>query len=247
MHLGKVGKGSEGLELLRYIQSVASHRVVSYAWTSDTSVVVEAEALEAGAYNVFYNGVDSAERLELYTKRSQVIKLVRRSAEDDLTGLYNFRTFSYLVKAQMKTARARGRTEVFSLLWIDVDNFKSVNDDHGYLVADELLKIIGVVLREHVRPSDYPCRKSGDEFLVLLPDVDESVAFEVGTKLQREIKKVFVVDNAGKQVSRSISFGIGQIRREEITVDLESSFKKLLNLADLGPKGLKATRQYERR
>jgi len=197
---------------------------------------------------VFYKGMDPVELLIYYVENFQVIRLVRQSSGDDLTGLYDFKTFKELARAQLKTARDRKRIHVFSLLLIDVDDFKHVNDDHGYLVGDELLRAIGAVLKKSVRPSDYICHKSGDEFLILLPDANENTAFVVGKKLQKKVSEIILIDSIGKEVSRTISFGVGQIQREEITEeDLDSSLGELLNRADVGPRGLKVHRQYERR
>lgn len=236
-----------GFDLLHYVKTVARHRVVPYAYTGDSSVLVETRALEAGAYHVFHKGVDPLERLALYVEHSQVLKLVRNSAEDDLTGLYNFKTFRYFVTAELKTARARTHPEVFSLILIDVDHFKGVNDTHGYLHGDEALKRVGTVLKEHVRPSDHPCRKSGDEFIVVLPDADENAAFRAGKKLQEEVAASPVMGKSGQEFSFSISFGVGQIRRDEIEPDVESSFDELILRADTGIRGLKAMRAHERR
>ena len=96
---------------------------------------------------------------------------------DDLTGLYNQR---YLPMAlDLEIARARREQQAFTLLFLDVDFFKSVNDGRGHWVGSRLLNEIGKVLRGQVRACDYCFRYGGDEFIVLLGNVDATVAVNV--------------------------------------------------------------------
>src|SRR5688500_11423732 len=182
IHL-KGGKKS-GLDLLRYIQENASHRVVAYAFTGETSLLVEAKALQAGAINVFHKSVDQIDRLVVYAEESLVARLVRRWAEDDLTGPDNFHGFRRAVKAEMAASRDReDHPPVSSLLFSDADKFKNINDTYGHLAGDMALKEIARVLRANVRPIDHLCRKGGVEFLVWLSGADEESALEVGRHL----------------------------------------------------------------
>src|SRR5688572_22209171 len=183
------GKKS-GLDLLRYIQDNASHRVVAYAFTGEQSLLVEAKALQAGAINVFHKSVDQIDRLVVYAEESLVARLVRRWAEDDLTGLDNFHGFRRAVKAEMAASRDRKDSHypaVSSLLFIDADRFKAINDTYGHLAGDMALKEIARVLRARVRPTDHLCRKGGDEFLVWLSGADEQKAMEVGEDIRAAI------------------------------------------------------------
>src|SRR5688500_1826471 len=168
IHL-KGGKKS-GLDLLRYIQDNASHRVVAYAFTGEQSLLVEAKALQAGAINVFHKSVDQIDRLDVYAEESLVSRLVRRWAEDDMTGLDNFHGFRRAVKAALAAARDRKESHpaVSSLLFIDAVSFKGINDTYGHLVGDMVLTEIARGLRANVRPTDHLCRKGGDEFFVWL-------------------------------------------------------------------------------
>ena len=233
IHL-KGGKKS-GLDLLRYIQENASHRVVAYAFTGETSLLVEAKALQAGAINVFHKSVDQIDRLVVYAEESLVSRLVRRWAEDDLTGLDNFHAFRRAVLAEMTSARDRHERQhpsVFSLLFIDADRFKAINDTHGHLAGDMALREIARVLRGSVRPTDHLCRKGGDEFLVWLPGADERKALEVGQEIQKAIAATTIRTESGDAIGFSVSVGTGQVGREDIGDDVEQVLEGLIARAN---------------
>lgn len=225
------GDSKSGLDLLRYIQEFASHRVVPYAFTGETSLLVETKALQAGAINVFHKSVDQIDRLVVYAEESLVARLVRRWAEDDLTGLDNFHGFRRAVLAELTTARDRPdekHPEVFSLMFIDVDRFKQINDNHGHMIGDEALKAIASALRKSVRPTDHLCRKGGDEFLVWLPGADEGRAREIGEALRGEVASHAVENEDGEPVSFTVSVGAAQLQRDEIGDDVDETLEELI-------------------
>jgi diguanylate cyclase (GGDEF)-like protein len=106
----------------------------------------------------------------------------RQAAYDDLTGLANRRT-AYDMLAAM-TARAGRMDTNLSVLMFDLDHFKRVNDDYGHAIGDAVLRNVGDVLRATVRRTDLAARVGGEEFLVLLPDADESAAELVAQRLR---------------------------------------------------------------
>jgi diguanylate cyclase (GGDEF)-like protein len=114
-------------------------------------------------------------------------------------------------------------------------------------LSDEVLKEVSNVLRTNVRPLDHPCRKSGDEFLVLLPGVEHDEALEIGNKLEKLVASSLVHDSRTRSdISFTISYGVGTIRREEIGV-VADAFKLLIKRADvIGPDSLKSRRKYRR-
>lgn len=233
-----------GLDLLRYIQDNASHRVVAYAFTGESSLLVEAKALQAGAINVFHKSVDQIERLVVYAEESLVSRLVRRWAEDDLTGLDNFHGFRRAVKAEMAASRDRkdSHPPVSSLLFIDADKFKGINDTFGHLAGDMALKEIARILRANVRPTDHLCRKGGDEFLVWLSGADETAATEVGQHLRDAIAATKLVTESGQAIPVSVSVGASQIRREEIGPDVDLMLEDLIARANRNEMVMKARR-----
>jgi len=108
------------------------------------------------------------EKLEELDRASA--ELERLSSIDTLTGLANTRRF----RECLATAAARVRLQGdLSLIMLDVDHFKSFNDEHGHQAGDEVLAIVGEVMRELGRPTDTPARYGGEEFAVILPGTTE--------------------------------------------------------------------------
>ena len=239
------GGKKSGLDLLRYIQDNASHRVVAYAFTGESSLLVEAKALQAGAINVFHKSVDQIDRLVVYAEESLVSRLVRRWAEDDLTGLDNFHAFRRAVKAEMAASRDRKDSHypaISSLLFVDADKFKAINDTHGHLTGDMALKEIARALRGRVRPTDHLCRKGGDEFLVWLSGADEKRAMEIGEELRKDIAAAALTTESGEPIPISVSVGASQVRREEIGDDVDQVLEDLISRANRDEMVMKSRR-----
>lgn len=123
------------------------------------------------------------EKLEELDRASA--ELERLSSMDALTGLANTRRF----RECLATAAARVRLQGdLSLIMLDVDHFKSFNDEHGHQAGDEVLAIVGEVMRELGRPTDTPARYGGEEFAVILPGTTEAEALEVAEHLRRSLE-----------------------------------------------------------
>lgn len=124
---------------------------------------------------------------------------------DSLTGLPNRMLFSVVLKKTLKVAR-REHQKV-GILFIDLDNFKPVNDEYGHSVGDELLKHVAKRMKNAVRMSDMVCRIGGDEFLALIPGVqDEVVALNVAEKIRSHLSTAFLI--ADHRINISCSIGI---------------------------------------
>lgn len=106
-------------------------------------------------------------------------RLRRLSERDGLTGLFNRRTFF----ERLEEALSRPETGPSALLYVDLDNFKAVNDLHGHQQGDAVLKAIGTLLTNGVRPGDLPGRLGGDEFVLWLGRTDEERAMAVAQRL----------------------------------------------------------------
>ncbi|MGC4120669.1 MAG: GGDEF domain-containing protein [Myxococcales bacterium] len=117
-------------------------------------------------------------RDELAALRSQAELAYR----DALTGLYNRRHFEERLAQELALSRRTGRPG--SLLVVDLDDFKRVNDERGHLAGDEVLRQVASFLRAHLRTEDVICRTGGDEFAVLLPQTDESGVLQLIQRLR---------------------------------------------------------------
>lgn len=127
---------------------------------------------------------------------------------DEITGLYNQRKLSQdLEDAVIKHEK---EDETFSIMFIDVDHFKSVNDNYGHVVGSKLLQDIGEVLSLILRASDHIYRYGGDEFVVIMPTVDIKTVHDIASRVLVKIKnKSFQIDN-GETYKLSVSIGIAE-------------------------------------
>src|SRR6185436_31096 len=162
-------------------------------------------------------------------RRSQM-RIEFLATHDSLTGLPN----RILARDRFghAIALARRHQTMAALVFLDLDNFKNVNDSLGHPRGDELLRTVGDRLIKVLRSSDTVCRQGGDEFLILLGDVrDSSDVAEIGMKLLEQLAAPFLLD--GLQLSTSGSMGIAMYP------DDGSDFDALLKKADMAMYGAK--------
>ena len=156
---------------------------------SDTTTQLEAPAedlainaaLRLGLYSLVSWGVDTIGAL--------LEQLQEASRTDSLTGLAN--RHSFLSRGTEEIERARRTLRPFSLLFLDLDGFKSVNDRFGHAAGDALLRRVGAVLRAQMRSIDVPARLGGDEFAVLLPETDGEGARRAAVSLHLNLQREF--------------------------------------------------------
>ena len=140
-------------------------------------------------------------------------KLAHMASNDGLTGLRNRRMFDLDVEAQQE----RG-DQPTAMLMIDIDHFKSFNDEHGHAVGDEVLRKVGAVLAQQLRKGDVAYRYGGEEFCVLLPSTDAREAAAVGERIRRSIETIMLTVDA--KVTASVGVAAGDAEELETTIDL---------------------------
>ncbi len=236
----KLQEGSEnGVELLRRIQEEASDRVIAYMWTGYLTREIEEEAIAAGADGAFTKA-DSIERLLLYTTRAGVpLKRLMASTTDFLTGLLNPRSFwdkgAKMLRGAMREAKSpklqRRYPDDATLLAMDMDHFKKVNDVHGHDAGTRTIQAVGHAIQGSIRDSDFSCRYGGDEFLVLLPGETLATAESVKYQIRQAVTSVEVFGPSGARIEPSITIEGAHIKREEIT-DPDEDFDNLFKRAD---------------
>lgn len=128
------------------------------------------------------------------------------SITDDLTGLYNHRLLKTQLERELKLAQRYGK--FFSVILLDLDNFKDYNDNFGHLEGDEALRKIGDILKKNTRTSDFPSRYGGDEFAVICPNTTLEEAVFVASKLQETVSN-FHFRGAGKDKHFKITMSAG--------------------------------------
>ncbi len=125
---------------------------------------------------------------------------------DDLTGLYNARHFQDILEYEIERAQ-RYKSQV-SLMFFDLDRFKSVNDTFGHLVGSRMISEVGQLVRQHIRSSDRGARYGGDEYIIVLPNTGKQGAMTVaGNMLDRFHSHKFMTDS-GTRIPITASFGV---------------------------------------
>src|SRR3981189_2458656 len=125
---------------------------------------------------------------------------------DDCTSLYNARHMSFILETEIY--RSQRYDYEFSIVFIDLDHFKQVNDTHGHLVGSRLLAEIGNAMKEHCRLIDFAFRYGGDEFVVLLPQTSKENALNVARRLPTLIRENKWLCSAGLVVYVTASMGV---------------------------------------
>jgi diguanylate cyclase (GGDEF)-like protein len=130
---------------------------------------------------------------------------------DTLTGLYN-RHYLFTVLEDEVARCYRGTRYTFSMLMMDVDNFKAFNDTYGHPEGDRVLSSFGKLLKEVLRKSDRAFRYGGEEFVVILPDTDQTIAYIIGERIRCAFsERAFLVGqgfDGGGSVFKTVSVGI---------------------------------------
>jgi diguanylate cyclase (GGDEF)-like protein len=133
----------------------------------------------------------------------QALKLL--SERDDMTGLKNKRSFKTALMTEFNTAVRYART--FSIVMIDADNLKQVNDSYGHGAGDRLIELISSAIEQSLRTSDVIARYGGDEFVVLMPETNCQAAKEAAEKIRLAIQNS-AFDMRGERVTTTVSVGV---------------------------------------
>lgn len=136
---------------------------------------------------------------------------------DDCTGLFNARHLYTLLDEQV-ALRAQKRPVPFSLLFLDLDRFKQVNDTHGHLVGSSLLAEVGGLLRRLAGPENAAFRYGGDEFVVLMPSLKKASALTLTTALCMGLRGAAFLSGEGLNLHVSGSFGLASYPEDGATV-----------------------------
>ena len=147
------------------------------------------------------------------------------SVTDDLTGLYNSRYLNLVLRRESKRASRSGRP--LSLLFMDLDGFKGVNDTHGHLAGSKALVEAGVIIRSSARETDVAARFGGDEFSVILPDTGREGAVSVAERIRERINAWEFLASDGLSIHLTASIGVATLP------DVAASAEELLRAADV--------------
>lgn len=161
---------------------------------------VRAIGLE-GVLSMLVNVIVSAKAIYEYTKEMEYF-----ATRDSLTELFNKRVFWELLAYEIE--KAKRHNHKFTLMFIDLDDFKLINDVYGHIFGDSFLKLIGKIIRENVRRGDIVCRFGGDEFVCILSNADIEQAYLIANRVRQAIKEASLTSPKGVKVTTTSSMGL---------------------------------------
>lgn len=147
---------------------------------------------------------DLHKRIQALEKENDNLKSLLLT--DELTGLYNKRFF--YIQLEVEASRVRRTGQPCTLLMMDVDNFKLLNDTFGHDAGDRFLERLGGIIKQDLRVTDYPCRFGGDEFSVIMPGSNINESFLMAKRIQSSVTKLVKTTHADIMEHLSASFGL---------------------------------------
>ncbi|MEA3383556.1 MAG: diguanylate cyclase [Campylobacterota bacterium] len=145
------------------------------------------------------------------------------ASTDHMTKLYNRRYFTKISEHTLDLAK-RDKNYV-SVIILDIDKFKNINDTYGHQIGDEVIIELANKLREFQRKSDIVCRYGGEEFVILLPNTSIDGAFKVAQKIRKDIELLSIKVDNNKDLNFTISLGVSQVSFDD-EINIEASLKR---------------------
>jgi len=225
--------GTDGITLTKNIKKKYNLDVI--VLTGYSSEYSYEDAIRNGASDLIFKPIKLNELLlrinrvikerSLLDERDGMIKELKRlTIEDSLTGLYNSRHFFDQLDKEIK--RSDRYLHPLSLIFIDIDNFKKINDTHGHMIGDKILALIAKRIKACLRSNDSAYRFAGDEFTIILPETTASEAKFVANRiLSKFANEAFVINE--KEISEiTSSIGIAEYQINE-------GYQKFVHRADV--------------
>lgn len=190
----------QGLELLRKLRKREDWEDIPFLlWTDRTAAESVARAFDAGANDCLFPSAPGEVNLARirswlrHRERSCVLRkkmqqLAHMAVTDLLTGLFNRAYFEATI--ELEAARSQRTGYPVSLLLIDIDHFKRINDSYGHPIGDDVIRTVAALFQETARKSDVVCRYGGEEFAILLPGTTAADAFQFAERLRKKIANI---------------------------------------------------------
>ncbi len=215
-----------GIEILASIFIVRSLILPTY------SLAKAVRQFEKGDFSYRIRGEYSGEVGELVSTFNSMAdklqasyrELKNQAIYDGLTNVYNQREFLKRLESAIKRARRYDRN--LSLIMMDVDHFKEINDTLGHRAGDAVLKTVGEYLRAVLRSSDEPGRYGGDEFAIIVPETTPENVMLLATRVKQGISNLSVALDSGNNIKITVSIGVAHFSKDG------SSVEELISSAD---------------
>ena len=212
----------DGLRLCSQVRSLDRTRNVPILAITDSNDDARmARGLEIGVNDYLTRPIDKNEllarvrtqiRKKRYAERlrENVQQSIEMAITDALTGLYNRYYMESHLNALVEQAAARGKS--LTLLMLDIDYFKAINDNFGHDAGDDVLRQLATRVRKSIRGIDLACRYGGEEFVIVMPETDMAVATIVAERLRRRIAaEPFTIQQGTRPIETTISIGIATL------------------------------------
>jgi len=215
--------GHTGLEVIQKAQEI-DPEIHAIILTASAAVETAIEAQHSGVYDYLIKPLESLADFEITVARAlehahlireikQLFKEVQRLAvTDGLTGLFNRHKLDEALGLEFERARRYKRP--LSMVMIDMDGLKTINDSYGHPAGDTALKLAADVIRSQTRRVDMAARVGGDEFVVLLPEVELELALKIAERIFNKIQAT-----REHEEMLSISGGVAQLRDDHASAE----------------------------
>ncbi len=222
--------GADGLRIASQIKSMEETRnvpVLVMVDEDDSRLMLK--ALEMGINDYMTMPVDRNEmtarvRTQIRRKRyqealkAQYQKSVSMAVTDGLTGLYNRHFLNNHLTNMVRQALGDGKH--LSVMIMDMDHFKMVNDTYGHDVGDKVLKQLSQIILKTSRATDLVARFGGEEFVILMPETDDAAALNGANRMREAVESTpFIIDDAGGTIQKTISIGVANIHPDGDSAD----------------------------
>jgi diguanylate cyclase (GGDEF)-like protein len=212
--------GTDGLEICRRFSD--EHGIEVILITGDDRTYSYEDAAAAGACDFLLKPIRLSElilRVEraiatrrIRLERDETVRVLHRlSITDELTGLYNSRHLYQ--ELQREIARTRRYGHALSLIVLDLDHFKRVNDTQGHQAGDQVLREVGACIRRAIRQSDTAYRHGGEEFAVILPETAANAGLALAERLRQATERD--VNHNDTPVRVTVSLGVAEWSNDE--------------------------------
>lgn len=215
--------GKSGMEWLAEIAARNLAPVIMLTGSGSEEIAVQ--ALQEGAIGYLSKSALSPEKLikaidtaldrwaRLQQARADKEQLEKLANFDSLTGLLNRQAIMGRLREAIN--RARRYREDLSLIMLDIDRFKSVNDRYGHLVGDDVLEKVATLIRGNIRNTDIAGRYGGEEFVIILPQTNLEAARVVAERIRRIVEAAKMKDFAGNMFNITVSQGIAEWQADD--------------------------------
>lgn len=206
-----------GVSVLGMLHGSSRHEAIDYAAGLTVFIVLTAYYMHAISKRLL-EGIRLQIANAFLTGQLRVAlqKVELDAATDALTGQGNRRALDELLKLQAELYLSSGKP--FSVLMLDIDFFKNVNDEFGHMVGDDVLRAFAQRVREHLRPEDVCVRFGGEEFVVVLPRTTLEAALEVAERLRQGVAQSPLL--AAPRVKVTVSIGVATLKPKQTVADL---------------------------